>query len=134
MINVNLLYFYSSSSYWYRQTHNLHGNDEEGLDVLFFINGSGGEVDRISFNQFSKITGWHDFTSHLSRRMYATWMVNQNSMQLREFAAFAASHSQQVQKATYLGSQSKRMASLVADTIYHSNVQGDIPTKITISS
>ena len=61
-------------------------------------------------------------------------MVNQNSMQLREFAAFAASHSKQVQKATYLGSQSKRMASLVADTIYHSNVQGDLPTKITISS
>ena len=98
---------------------------EYPIDGNFFINPSGGKVDKIYFGEFCRITGYAAYNSHLSRKIYVTWMVQQNSMQLAEYAAFAASHSREVQMATYLGAQARRFQAVAADSHYHDQVLGE---------
>ena len=52
-------------------------------------------------------------------------MTNQNNMQLREYAAFAASHSVAVQQATYLGGSSCHLAAIVADQFFQRGITSD---------
>ena len=52
-------------------------------------------------------------------------MTNQNNMQLREYAAFAASHSVACQQATYLGGCTRRLAAIVADQYFQRGVTSD---------
>ena len=97
-------------------------NLEYPSDGYFFINKQGGKVDNIYFGDFCRITGYADYNSHLSRKIYVTWMIQQDSIQLAEYAAFAANHSREVQTAWYLGAQSKRKFALAADHHYHDQV------------
>ena len=107
-----------------RYRKSLPPTDADELDNTFLINTKGDEIKDFDFGLFSRITGYTDFTSHLARRMYTTWMTHQNNMQLQEFAAFAASHGTEVQKANYLGRQSQRLAAICADTVYYSAITG----------
>ena len=99
-----------------------------GLDDPFFISSNGGPVRFINFQHFRHVTGFTDFKSHDARRLFATWCLNQNSLQLAEFAAFASSHSQQVQQATYLGVQSQRLKAIVANQYYSSRTTPHDPS------
>lgn len=103
----------------YTKAHNIPY--KERLDSTFFINSLGGQVSNIDYRVFRHATGYTEFKSHDARRLFSTWMTSQQSMQLAEFAAFASSHSVAVQRATYLGAQSKRLQAIVADTYYHCN-------------
>ena len=97
-------------------------NMEYGLDSTFFINTRGSQIEKIDFTKFCEVSGYGSYNSHYSRNVYATFMTNQNNMQLREYAAFAASHSFATQQATYVGAHSKRLAAIVADQFYQRNV------------
>jgi hypothetical protein len=115
---------YDTLAMRYKRENNIIG--DEGLKTPFFINSKGTTWGTtIDFGLFSKITGYSEFHTHLARKMFATWMVNQNNYQLRDHAAFAASHSTQVQTASYLGRNTQRLQALLADTVYTEAVHGD---------
>ena len=119
--DVMLLDCYHIVAGLYAKSKNLHYN----VDSTLFINLHGNRVADINFTLFCDITGYSDYHTHLSRKVYATWMNNQHNMMLREFAAFAANHSVAVQQSTYLGSSSRRLAVICADQFFHRNVAAE---------
>ena len=92
------------------------------LDHTLFINLAGSRVRSVDFTLFCEITGYAEYKSHFSRKVYATWMCNRHSMLLREYAAIAASHSVAVQQNTYLGASSRRLAGVVADQYFQRGI------------
>ena len=65
-------------------------------------------------------TGVHEYTSHDSRRVFASYIVSQRSLRLAECAAFAANHSRAIQVSHYVSEDVKRSASQEAILYYQS--------------
>ena len=125
LVDMFLLDSYHAIAIRYCEHHKIESYLNEDLSSPFFINTEGGRVRQINFQHFCRITGYTHFTSHESRKLYATWCVSQNSLQLKEFAAFAASHSTAVQEAHYLGAKARRLQAIVADTHYQQRTAGE---------
>ena len=112
--------------YWVTKRFCKQHNIKYDTNSTLFINSNGNKVARIIYADFIKIAKCGTFKSHDARKIFATFMCNQGSVQLAEFAALAASHSIEVQQATYLGAQSKRIQSILADTVYMDKTTGKV--------
>ena len=49
------------------------------FDTTFFIMGKGKEVSKVDFAQFCQITGNMEFTTHMARKVFASWVTSQKS-------------------------------------------------------
>ena len=83
-----------------------------------------------TFSQFCQITGYMEFTTHMARKIFASWVTGQKSARLSECAAFAANHSVAIQQSHYVSNEAKRVQAMEALTFYQRTIVGEVRTKV----